>query len=203
MKCSTCGRSDLVGVYPGDLCAGCAEAAGRAKCTMDTEHKKACSRCGQSVWVAQVDMWGVQADTWDGVCAVCKTITNSVPRITLDTLDSGKRQDFPTGSRRDTREGKGRYDLLSPLALRRLALVMERGAAKYGDRNWEKGQPLSRYLDSAIRHVFAYLAGDRSEDHLAQAEWNLHAAIHTEEMVSRGGLPATLYDLPEYGKEDK
>jgi len=31
--------------------------------------------------------------------------------------DSGKREEFDTGSRRDTRQGKGRYDLLSPIAL--------------------------------------------------------------------------------------
>ena len=68
------------------------------------------------------------------------------PKIPTTTLDSGKRRDFPTGSRRDSREGKGRYDLISPIALRRLALVCERGAAKYGDRNWEKGQPMSGYI---------------------------------------------------------
>ena len=30
--------------------------------------------------------------------------------------DSGKREEFQTGSRRDTREGKGRFDLFPPLA---------------------------------------------------------------------------------------
>ena len=30
--------------------------------------------------------------------------------------DSGKRQDFGTGSVRDTNEGKPRYDLISPIA---------------------------------------------------------------------------------------
>lgn len=120
------------------------------------------------------------------------------PTVTLDTKDSGQREEFPTGSRRDTREGKGRYDLLSPLAIRRLALVLERGAVKYGDRNWERGQPLSRYLDSCLRHVFQYLSGNREEDHLAQAMWNLHAALHTEEQILSEKLPVTLNDLPEY-----
>jgi hypothetical protein len=119
------------------------------------------------------------------------------------TKDSGKREEFETGSRRDTREGKGRYDLISPLALRRLALVCERGAGKYGDRNWEKGQPMSRYLDSALRHLQQYLAGDRSEDHLGQAMWNAMALIHTEELTANTGMPATLNDLPTYYGEDK
>lgn len=46
------------------------------------------------------------------------------------TKDSGCRQVFATGSQRDSRVGKGRYDLISPIALRRLAQLCERGAAK-------------------------------------------------------------------------
>src|SRR5688500_10968468 len=84
-----------------------------------------------------------------------------------DVKDSGEREVFSTGSKRDTRKGKGRYDLITPLGLKRLAVHYENGAIKYGDRNWEKGQPLSRYLDSAIRHLYCYLAGMRDEDHLA------------------------------------
>jgi len=112
-----------------------------------------------------------------------------------EVRDSGKRQEFVTGSRRDTRVGKGRYDLLSPIAIRRIAKVYEGGAAKYGDRNWEKGQPLSRYLDSALRHLFQVLEGNRDEDHAAQSAWNLMAFIHTEERISAGKLPKELDDI--------
>ncbi len=122
-------------------------------------------------------------------------------KITLDTKDSGKREEFKTGSKRDTREGKGRYDLIPSRSMRRIALVFERGAKKYGERNWEKGQPISRYLDSALRHTFEYLGGLRDEDHLAQAAWNLIAALHTEEGVFAGELPADLYDLPDCKSE--
>lgn len=122
--------------------------------------------------------------------------------IPTETKDSGKRQEFTSGSRRDTREGKGRYDLISPMALRRLALVLERGAAKYGDRNWEKGQPMSRYIDSAFRHLVQYMEGDRTEDHLGQALWNVHAALHTEEAIARGSLPRELYDMPDFVNGD-
>ena len=109
--------------------------------------------------------------------------------------DSGERQEFETGSVRDTRDGKGRFDLITPIGLKRLAVHYENGARKYGDRNWEKGQPVSRYLDSAIRHLYAYLAGDRSEDHLAASAWNSLAAIHTEQRVRDGALPEELNDL--------
>lgn len=115
------------------------------------------------------------------------------------TADSGTRQEFPTGSRRDSRDGKGRYDLIAPRGLRRLAQLYERGAVKYGDRNWERGQPVSRYLDSAIRHLFAYLQGERAEDHLAAAAWNALGAAETEERAKSGALPVELLDVPGQG----
>lgn len=110
--------------------------------------------------------------------------------------DSGKRQEFGTGSRRDTREGKGRFDLLPMRALTRLARHFEAGAMKYGERNWEKGQPLSRYLDSATRHACKYIEGQRDEDHLIAAAWNLMCAADTEERIREGLLPHELADLP-------
>lgn len=113
------------------------------------------------------------------------------------TKDSGQREEFNTGSKRDSREGKGRYDLLPPIAIRRLAQLYERGAVKYGDHNWQKGQPLSRYLDSAIRHAFQVLEGDTTEDHAAAAAWNFLAVIHTQEMIAAGKLPEELDDLPK------
>jgi len=68
--------------------------------------------------------------------------------------DSGKRRNF--GKNRAVRDivtGKGRYDLISPIAMQRLADHYENGATKYKDRNWEKGMPLSVYLDSIERHT--------------------------------------------------
>jgi hypothetical protein len=115
-----------------------------------------------------------------------------------EVKDSGERREFDSGSVRDQREGKGRFDLISPVALRRLARHSENGAVKYGDRNWEKGQPLCSYLDSAMRHLQDFLEGDRTEDHLSAAAWNVFSVIHTEEMINRGLLPAELDDLPDF-----
>ncbi|MHA1304710.1 MAG: dATP/dGTP diphosphohydrolase domain-containing protein, partial [Candidatus Heimdallarchaeaceae archaeon] len=69
------------------------------------------------------------------------------------TKDSGTRQKFDSGAVRDIQQGKGRFDLLPATAIKMVADVFERGAIKYGDRNWEKGIPLSRYIDSALRHT--------------------------------------------------
>ena len=113
--------------------------------------------------------------------------------------DSGQRESFHTGMVRDTRHGKGRFDLVSPVAMRRIALVHEGGAAKYDARNWEKGAPLSRFFDSAKRHlndyamVCQYLRDglpleelppevNPNEDHLAQAAWNLLGLMHHEDL---------------------
>lgn len=101
-----------------------------------------------------------------------------------------------TGAVRDSRTGKGRYDLLPPRALRRLAEHFEAGASKYGERNWEKGQPLSVYLDSGLRHAIKVLEGLTDEDHAVAALWNLAAFIETRERISEGLLPADLDDLP-------
>lgn len=108
--------------------------------------------------------------------------------------DSGRRQEFNTGSRRDTRDGKGRFDLLMPNAIFLIARQLEEGAKKYGDRNWEKGQPISRYLDSALRHLFKYMAGYTDERHDVAAAWNLLAMIETAHKIEAGKLPKELDD---------
>lgn len=116
--------------------------------------------------------------------------------------DTGKREKWETGAMRENAPGKGRFDLISPIFLKRLAIVMEKGAMKYADRNWEKGMPLHKYLDSALRHISQILEGKTDEDHAGQASFNLMAFIHTKEMIDRGILPDELDDMPNYEKTD-
>lgn len=97
------------------------------------------------------------------------------------TKFSGKKEKGETGATRDRREGKGRFDLISPFAMRRLAGVYERGAVNHGDRNWEKGILFTRHLDSALRHINQYMSREGGEDHIGQACWNLIAIMHFEE----------------------
>jgi hypothetical protein len=75
-----------------------------------------------------------------------------------------------------------RYDLLTPVGLRRVAEAAHEGAVKYGEFNCEKGLPISVYLNHALNHIFLYLGGDRSEDHLGHAAWGLLFACHSEEL---------------------
>jgi len=88
---------------------------------------------------------------------------------------------FKSGAIRQETTGQGRYDLLSPYAIHRLAKVYEEGCRKYEDRNWEKGIPESNLLDHALRHIFAYMMGKNDEDHIGHAVWNLCAILHFQE----------------------
>lgn len=110
--------------------------------------------------------------------------------------DSGKREEMPTGSVRDSRKNKGRYDLLPVHAIMQLAKLFEKGAEKYSANNWRKGQPLSRYLDSMMRHAFMFQGGKKDENHLAAVLWNAACLIETRELITRGLLPKDLDDLP-------
>ena len=112
--------------------------------------------------------------------------------------DSGKRQEFATGAVRDTADDKPRPELISPIALRRLAQWLGDGAKKYKARNWEKGIPLSRTLASLLRHLNAWQLGETDEDHLAAVFCNAMFLIHTDDMVTRGMLPCKLNDMPDY-----
>lgn len=126
---------------------------------------------------------------------------NSIHSRVCELPDSGERREFSTGSVRDIRDGKGRYDLISPIAMASLAKRMEDGMQKYGERNWEKGQNLMSYIDSCIRHINNFIT-DRmtntisAEDHISAAFWNLHSFIHTKYMIENGLLPKELDDLP-------
>ena len=88
---------------------------------------------------------------------------------------------FETGAIREDKTGKGRCDLLPMCALIRLSKHYEKGSADHGERNWEKGIPMHSFLDSAIRHLFKYMDGQTSEDHLSAAAWNILGAMWTEE----------------------
>ncbi len=77
-----------------------------------------------------------------------------------------------------------------PNATLRLARHYENGAKKYADRNWEKGLPISSFIDSGYRHFLKYVAGWTDEDHLAAVAWNVLGAMWTEDMYPE------LQDLP-------
>jgi hypothetical protein len=56
-------------------------------------------------------------------------------------------------------DDKPRMELLDPYAIEELAKVLTFGANKYAAHNWRKGLAKSRLIAAALRHLFAYLAG--------------------------------------------
>jgi hypothetical protein len=113
--------------------------------------------------------------------------------IKFDSVkDSGARQEFATGARRDTQDDKPRYGLVPVEPLRRLAWHYTNGAKKYGENNWTKGIASSRSWESLERHVHDYKAGKTDEDHLAAVVWNAFAIMWNEERKPE------LHDLATY-----
>ena len=53
------------------------------------------------------------------------------------------------------------------------------GAKKYSEDNWKKGIPVSRYIDSAVRHYIKWSRNDKDESHDRAFIWNLLCAIWT------------------------
>jgi hypothetical protein len=105
-------------------------------------------------------------------------------------------QQFKSGAQRDNREGKGRFDLITPEPMALFAGLLERGGKHYGDRNWEKGMPISRMLDSLKRHLNQFELDDPNdhEDHLINALFNLWGIITYRSRIRKGDLPASLDD---------
>lgn len=60
-----------------------------------------------------------------------------------------------------------------------VAKHFEDGAKKYGENNWRKGIPVSRYIDSAVRHYIKYMRGDKDEPHDRAFAWNIMCAVWT------------------------
>lgn len=79
--------------------------------------------------------------------------------------------------------------------IERWAQLMERGAEKYGEHNWEIGQPLTRFWDSGIRHFYQWYFGlNKEEDHLAAIYYNFGAIIWMSLRIADGSRPAELDD---------
>lgn len=61
-----------------------------------------------------------------------------------------------------------RFDLIDGKAMFAMAAVLHEGAEKYAAGNWRL-IPERDHLNHALMHIFAYLSGDRTDDHLSHA----------------------------------
>ena len=112
------------------------------------------------------------------------------------TKDSGKRQDYASGMRRDLQDGKPNFNLITPKFLKfdedmlyRWAMLMTRGADKYGERNWEKAnseEEMERFKSSAFRHFMQWIKGEEDEDHAAAVFFNIGCFESIKLKVDKG-----------------
>lgn len=93
---------------------------------------------------------------------------------------------FTTGAQRSPTTAGGSlptdYSQFSHIAARLHAETQAEGNEKYGYGNWQMGIPMSNLLSHCLAHIFAYMNGDRSENHLGHAIWNLDKAAHFSEV---------------------
>jgi hypothetical protein len=89
---------------------------------------------------------------------------------------------------------KVRTDLLPPDVLLAIAAVLTVGAAKYGDRNWERGMAWSRCYGAALRHLFAWWQGE-----VADPETGLSHLAHTACCI----LFLLAYESRQVGTDDR
>lgn len=72
-----------------------------------------------------------------------------------------------------------RFDLVDTKAIFGMCHVLNNGAIKYGDNNWRK-IPTQEHINHALIHLYAYLAGDRQDEHLTHAMCRVMFAIGAE-----------------------
>jgi len=61
-----------------------------------------------------------------------------------------------------------RCDLFDASAMLGISAVLHKGAEKYGEDNW-RNLSVEENLNHLLMHVYAYLSGDNSDDHLSHA----------------------------------
>lgn len=114
--------------------------------------------------------------------------------IYLRPLSAIAKDTYPSGAARSAAAGRGRFDLIPYEAMMSLAKRYEMGAERFGDRNWERGQPLSRLLSSLRRHAHQ-IGYDYTEDHAGAVLWNAAAFVTMVERMRVGILPKELDDI--------
>ena len=110
--------------------------------------------------------------------------------------EAGPNREFDTGAQRDFASGKGTPSLFPGDAYLEVCKHFEEGAAKYDARNWEKGMPLSIFIDSLERHIAAEKLGLTDESHDRAMAWNAICYLATKLRIKAGVLPVELDDMP-------
>lgn len=88
-----------------------------------------------------------------------------------------------------------RFDLIPPLAIRRLADVYGEGAVTYGENEYlSRILKASNVINHMVNHLLLFMAGDKKEDHAAKVAWGAFTLMVLEE------LKPDMLDVRNYGK---
>lgn len=118
-------------------------------------------------------------------------------------IESGKKREFNTGAKKQPASGKGTPVLFPSDAYLEISKHFEDGAAVYSPRNWEKGIPLSKLIDSLERHIAQEKMGLTDERHDRALAWNAVVYLATKMRIQAGILPKELADLCGiYGEQE-
>lgn len=99
-------------------------------------------------------------------------------------------REFETGSRRDSDAGKPRVADLKAYTRLRFGFHMLIGSEKYGEGNFELGQPTESTLKSLHRHLAQFELGDDSEDHMSAVLFGVQMIMLEQK---RDGMPINHY----------
>lgn len=103
-----------------------------------------------------------------------------------------------------------RTDLLPEDALLHVAEHFGKGAAKYADRNWEKGYEWSKSYGALLRHLFLWWGGEDTDDDEVFGEFHHLDAVLFHALVLRrfadqhadlDDRPASVAKVKEYESE--
>lgn len=109
--------------------------------------------------------------------------------------ETGEKRQFSTGAKKQSALGKGTPVLFPPDAYLEISRHFEEGARIHGDRNWEKGIPLSQLINSLERHIAQEKMGLTDESHDRALAWNAVVYLATKLRIKAGVLPKELDDL--------
>lgn len=94
------------------------------------------------------------------------------------------------------------FELVPYPTISAIASTMKEGMEKYGYRNY-MGIPKEEHVGRAIRHMYKYLSGDTSEEHLAHAITRLGFAVEMKHLEEEAGNHTLFPHLKDALKKDE
>lgn len=128
---------------------------------------------------AALGKWAIE-DEWGGEPIAAKSLMSPIAGAYTngEAIANEVRITNATGAQKGSK--LARFDLIPPAALTELAEHYGKGAAKYADRNWEKGTDWHLNYAAMMRHAWQFWNGeDRDEEtgskHMTAVAWHAFA----------------------------